>query len=113
MNIELGGKFPWVRRHLCAPPPPVPPAWKVHEDKTWYLLPDNRLGIVDHVKPNGTLAVRPITPEGKFYPNTSAHWPDEDRERIPEEVVVSLDQLKIADLDRLPKGLRLRKRFLG
>lgn len=54
----------------------------------WIRLPDGRLGIVHHIKPDGTFAIRPVTDDHKFYPHQSPHWSMEDRIRIPEEVVL-------------------------
>ena len=63
----------------------------------WVKLRDGRLGIVHHVKPDGSLAIRPVTKDHAFHPNTSSHWSLEDRLRIPEEVVVSRE-----DAERIP-----------
>ena len=82
--LEVGGKFPWVRvvaKDLTKFPPAL------------VKLSDGRLGVIHHYKADGNFGVRPITVTGEYYPNTSPHWSDLDRMKIPEEVSVGHNDL--------------------
>lgn len=86
--VEVGGKFPWLRRHTCNEAEP----WQRH--KPWVWLPDGRLAVIDHLKSDGKMGVRPITRAGEYLPNTSEHWTPAQRARIPEEVAVAPADLR-------------------
>lgn len=104
MIVEVSSHWPFVRAHRC-----VPMAKEVNEDyrhKTWVVLPDGRVGIIHHEKPDGSIAVRPINEDGEHYPNTSAHWSMADRLRIPEEVAIARNDVRAADRHEIPKSLR-------
>jgi hypothetical protein len=88
---SLGGKFPWLHKHTCPTFPPDGP-WQKH--KAWVWLPDGRKGVIDHLKIDGNLGVRPLADDGKYLPNISTHWTDAQRMKIPEEVAVAPGALK-------------------
>lgn len=77
LNLSLSLRWPFIRRHSC---PTFDPALVV--------IPDGRLGVINHLKSDGNLGIRPITPGGAFLPNPSAHWLQEDKIRIPEELAL-------------------------
>lgn len=76
--------------------------------KRWVVVtgPDI-LGVVDHVKPNGQLGVRPINHKtGNYFPNSSLHWTWPDRLRIPEEWALYEDEVRSAFESEIPKIVR-------
>jgi len=99
-SLELGGKFPWMRTHVCAEADPKA------KHKAWVWLPDGRMGVIDHLKSDGAFGVRPITSDGSYYPNTSTHWKMEDRLRIPEEVRIEAKDLRPVSYEELPSKFR-------
>lgn len=73
-------------------------------DRTWVVIPDGRIGVIDHVKPNGHIAVRPVNQETwKYYPNTSKHWTEEQRNSVPEEICVDPTFTRPAPAACVPK----------
>jgi hypothetical protein len=73
------------------------------------ILPDGRIGVIDHMKPDGKLGVRPIHPlTGAFYPNPSRHWTDAQRAKIPEELAISAHDIRIASTGLKPRLLKVR-----
>ena len=88
----IGGKFPWFHRL-----PELEAKANDSPIKEWVKLPDGRIGVVDHEKPDGMIAVRPVDSHGNFYRNTSEHWTHEQRLSIPEEVIVSRDDVFVTD----------------
>lgn len=100
--IEFGGKFPWFRaRENVYVASPVAQELRT---KQWVILPDGRPGVVDHTKPDGTLGVKPVNPlSGEFYPNLSEHWSMEDRWRIPEEIAIPADKVRMAEKHEIPR----------
>lgn len=67
----------------------------------------NILGVVDHVKGNGQLGVRPIDPKtGRYWPNSSNHWTWPDRLRFPEEWALYEDEVRNAFESEIPKIVR-------
>lgn len=58
------------------------------------LLPDGRKGVIDHIKRDGLLGVRPVDDRGNYFPNQTAHWSMEDRLKVPEEVSISREAVK-------------------
>lgn len=87
MLIEFTTRFPFVRRYRF--PPEVVARQERLAKHRKVKLPDGRIGVVDHEKSSGALAVRPIDRHGNFYPNVTTHWSMEERVRIPEEIVLS------------------------
>jgi hypothetical protein len=102
-NISLGGKFPWIHRHQC-PKIYIDPAQGQQRayDPVLVVLPDNRLGVINHLKTDGNFGVRPITDLGEFLPNPSGHWTDIARKAIPEEVSVAPSALRPLTRDEYP-----------
>lgn len=57
-------------------------------------LPAGGLGVVNHIKSNGMLGVRPVDDNGNYFQNLSAHWSEEQRKSIPHELAIHISQLK-------------------
>lgn len=93
--FEFGGKFPWMRRHDC-------PACPAH-NLPLVVMRDGRKGVIHHLKPDGTLAVRPIDAQGNFLPNPVPHWTPEQRAAIPEEVAVQVTDVRPPERDEAPE----------
>lgn len=76
--------------------------------KRWVIVTEpNIVGVVDHVKPNGQLGVRPINKNtGTYWPNSSSHWTWSDRVRIPEEWALYEDEVRNAFESEVPKIVR-------
>lgn len=78
--------------------------------KRWVVVvvhDPNILGVVDHIKPNGQLGVRPVDPKtGKYWLNSSMHWALPDRIRIPEEWALYEDEVRNAFEKEIPKVVR-------
>jgi len=73
------------------------------------ILPDGRIGVIDHLKPDGKLGVRPINPiTGMFLPNRSEHWSEDERARIPEEIALSPHDIRSARTGRRPLLYKVR-----
>lgn len=65
------------------------------------------LGVVDHVKPNGQLGVRPVDQKtASYWPNSSRHWAMRDRLRIPEEWALYESEVRNATEKEIPKVIR-------
>ena len=61
--------------------------------KVWVKLPDGSTGVIDHIKPDGTAGVRPVSASHDFLPNQSQHWTPAQRALIPHEIVLSMAEL--------------------
>lgn len=99
----IGGKFPYVHRlkHMEKDLAPV-------SGKDWVILPDGRVGVIDHIKNNGLLGVRPINPTtGAFYPNPAMHWSEEQRRAVPEEIALAAHEIKYAVNGQVPTIFRV------
>jgi hypothetical protein len=71
------------------------------------LLSDNRVGFIDHYKADGKFAVRPVNFEtGRYYPNTSQHWTNEQRLKVPEELALALHDFRAAESGDIPAMYR-------
>ena len=102
--LEIGGAFPYMRMHKKNPQP-----WDPVEliDREWVFLPDGRVGVVDHIKRDGTLAVRPINKDTiAYFPNIAQHWSIEDRWRIPEEIAIRREEVRPVAKHEMPGALR-------
>lgn len=66
------------------------------------MLPDGRVGLIDHFKGDGNLGIRPVDSQGNFYPNPSPHWTEEQRQASPEEVAIHASQLKPVPPEKIP-----------
>ena len=85
--------------------------WASLTGKRWVVLPDGRLGVVDHLKADRRLGVRPIdTEKATFYPNASKHWLLADRLAIPEEHALTESEIQDALPAQIP--VQLGKRWL-
>lgn len=83
------------------PPPPAPiavipplPKAPLKYPAVMVYLPDGSLGVVNHLKPDGTLGVRPVDQDGNYFANLSAHWTPEQRQLVPHELVFKPAELK-------------------
>jgi hypothetical protein len=87
-------------------PPKSANASKPDDDakrKAWVVMEDGRVGYIHHYKINGLFGVRPVGFEsGLHYPNTAAHWTPEQRLTIPEELALSICELRGAREDEIP-----------
>jgi hypothetical protein len=92
---ETGGKFPWVHKHTCPTFKPV-----------LVIMPDGRLGVVDHVKTDGNLGVRPISDKGEFFLNPSPYWTLAQKQSIPEEVALPPSAVRPPHPSELPARFR-------
>ena len=103
-KLEIGRKWPWVRRHQC---PVLEAKFEPrYARQAWVRLPDGRMGIIDHLKVDGKLGVRPVMPDGSLFPNPAAHWSQKDRKRIPEEIAVDLSVLRPLPHKEIPAQFR-------
>lgn len=105
-RLEFGGAFPWVREHKCPVAEPGKPVLPWQSHKAWVRLKDGRLGVIDHFKSDGNFGVRPMNPDGTYFPNPSTHWTDIARAKIPEEVAVSSADLIYVRPDEVPETFR-------
>lgn len=99
-RLEFGGGFPWVRKHVGCDTG----CWQRHKAFVW--LPDGRMGVIDHLKTDGKFGVRPLDGGGNYCRNTSTHWSDEDRLKIPEEIAFDAAILKPVDHRDIPHRFR-------
>lgn len=112
--LELGGRFPYVRLHALPPLPepepipdlPQPPVPSRLEGHWVVLLKDRRVAVIDHAKTDGRYGVRPVSPAGKFYPNTAEHWSMKHRYAIPEELAVSAEDFRKAESHEIPETVK-------
>jgi hypothetical protein len=70
------------------------------------LIADGRVGYIDHYKTDGRFGVRPVDARGRHYPNPSRHWTNAQRLATPEELSLSLRELRAADDDDIPPMYR-------
>jgi hypothetical protein len=89
---------------MIDPPPEATPKVPLSlAYRCWVVMADGRVGYIDHYKSDGRFGVRPIDPKtGKHLLNPSEHWPMEDRERVPEELSLSLKEFRAAESDEIP-----------
>lgn len=102
--LEFGGGFPFIRLHEKRAQP-----WEAPDlsEKEWVVLPDGRCGVVDHIKWDGVLGVRPVNiGNGEYLPNTTQHWTMADRWSIPEELAVTREQVRPAAKHEIPEKYR-------
>jgi hypothetical protein len=95
-----------------APPPAAIPLPTMPDAscmrRAWVILADGRVGYIDHYKNDGKFGVRPVEFEtGMHYPSTSAHWTDAQRNAVPEEFALSINQFRGAHLSEIPTRWRL------
>lgn len=69
-------------------------------------MKDGRLAVIHHYKTDGSFGVRPITNEGRVFPNANTAWTQAQRESIPEEHSVKLEDLKALSPDEIPQVFR-------
>jgi hypothetical protein len=100
---------PFKKKVAPPPTPPPQPHWLTH--KIWVRLPDGRVGVIDHLKNDGHMGVRPITAQGEYFPNTSPHWEMADRLRVPEEVRIHTKDLTPLRYDEIPPEFRKEPEF--
>ena len=76
--------------------------------KAWCIIvSDGRVGYIDHYKSDGLFGVRPVDLlTGRHYPNPSKHWANEYRLKIPEELALSLGEIRAAKDSELPAEYR-------
>jgi hypothetical protein len=75
--------------------------------RAWVIIPDGRIAYIDHYKADGNFGVRPIVFEtGLHYPNTSAHWSEEQRNSVPEEFALPFSQMVPATEKEIPSMYR-------
>lgn len=91
-RLEINGTFPFIHKFI---PKFVAIEGKLEDlsHKRWVTLPDGRKGVVDHIKRNGLLAVRPVV-NGEYCLNPTLHWSLEERKAIPEEIVLSEKEIR-------------------
>jgi len=72
--------------------------------KAWcIILADGRCGYIHHYKINGLFGVRPVGFEsGLHYPNTSSHWSAEEKMKVPEELALSICEIRGAQKSEIP-----------
>lgn len=77
--------------------------------KAWcVVLSDGRVGYIDHYKTDGRFGVRPVDLNtGLHYPNPSQHWTNDQRLKIPEELALSLKEIRAAEDNELPPEYRM------
>ena len=67
------------------------------------IIADGRVGYIDHYKSDGKFGVRPVGfHSGKHYVNPSPHWSVEERANHPEELALSIQELRSASKDEIP-----------
>ena len=87
---KIGGEFPFLHRMKC-----LETSSQTAMRGKLVRLQDQRVGLIDHIKSDGKVAVRPINlTTGEFYPNRSEHMSDEQRKAIPEELSVNRNELR-------------------
>ena len=65
------------------------------------------IAVVDHIKSDGILGIRPIDPKmGTYLPNMSKHWSWDDRIRIPHEVALHPNKVRRASPEEIPMVIR-------
>lgn len=102
-RLSLTSKPPMPEAHKA---PVLEPPQQV-KYLAWVRLPDGRCGYIDHYKTDGKFGVRPVDfVSGLHYPNTSTHWSMEDREKIPEEIVLRVGELRPAEVSEIPAQYR-------
>ena len=76
--------------------------------KAWcVILIDGRVGYIDHYKTDGRFGVRPVDfMTGRHFPNPSQHWTNDQRLKIPEELALSLREIRAAEDYELPAEYR-------
>jgi hypothetical protein len=89
---------------------PVPPAAECSKpdlsakQRAWVvILADGRCGYIHHYKINGLFGVRPVGfDSGLHYPNTSEHWTAEQKLTVPEELALSICEIRGAAKQEIP-----------
>jgi hypothetical protein len=75
--------------------------------KCWAVTKDGRVGFIDHYKEDGKFGFRPVNfNTGRYYPNPSQHWTNEQRLKVPEELAVTLRDLRPAEMSEIPAMYR-------
>lgn len=104
--VVLSRRWPFVKR-VHDPRTLLHPSAEVLKPRHWVVLPDGRVGYVDHHKRDGYMGVRPVHQDtGEDLPNPAPHWTDEQRKAIPEEVAVRQEHTRDAAKHELPHVLR-------
>lgn len=77
--------------------------------KQWVVIKATKqIAVVDHVKSDGCLGVRPVdSVRATYLPNPSKHWPWADRIRVPYEISVHPSKVRAANPDDLPEIFRI------
>lgn len=76
--------------------------------RAWVVIPYGRVGYIDHYKSDGRFGVRPVNPEtGLHYLNRSEHWSEAQRADFPEELSLSIAEVRAATTDEIPREYRL------
>jgi hypothetical protein len=76
--------------------------------KKWVVIKDTgQIAVIDHMKSDGKLGVRPVDPlTAAYLPNTSKHWSWDDRIRIPHELALPPGKVRVASEDEIPHIVR-------
>lgn len=75
--------------------------------RAWVKIPDGRVGYIDHYKADGRFGVRPVDFDtGRHFPNTSQHWTNEQRLKVPEELALKIGDIYAAGDDEIPAQYR-------
>jgi len=73
------------------------------KNKAWVVLKDGRVGYIDHYKINGLFGVRPVVFEsGLYYANPSEHWSEDQKLEVPEEIALSVSEIRAAEIHEIP-----------
>jgi hypothetical protein len=106
--LVLSTRWPLVRR-VRDPKTLLVASDAVKSPKHWVVLPDGRVGYVEHHKADGNAGIRPVDRDtGEDLPNPAAHWSDAQRRAIPEEVALPMSAVRDATPEELPHVLRNR-----
>ena len=75
--------------------------------RAWVVISrDGRVGYIDHYKSDGRFGVRPVQMDGRWYPNPSPHWTEEQRNAMPEELALALREFTAAADSAIPQRYR-------
>lgn len=109
-------KWPWQKPPKVvvapAPPPKVEPVIiekpkLLHNSNLPLVIFDgNRLGLIDHLKEDGNLGIRPLTSSGQFLPNRSTHWSEEQKAQVPDEYAIHPSKLRPPKQHEIPACLK-------
>ena len=77
--------------------------------RQWVVIhTEGRIGYIDHYKSDGKFGVRPVNfADGRHFPNTSQHWSNADRLKIPEELALTMKEFRAAEDTEIPALYRV------